>query len=97
MDVARPAPQGSSYSIVSQAVLCSRSPRRSIAEHGIIKVMAPRFFIQGKLLHPTLAQPLDRPGWVYKEKVDGWRMIAYKSGKNVQLVSRRAGSIAGTI
>jgi len=51
--------------------------------------MAPRFPIQVKLLHPTLVQPFDRPGWVYEEKVDGWRMLAYKRGADVQLVSRR--------
>jgi len=26
---------------------------------------------------PTLAKPFERPGWVYEEKYDGWRMIAY--------------------
>ena len=31
------------------------------------------------LMHPTLvAQPFHREGWVYEEKYDGWRMIAYK-------------------
>jgi ATP dependent DNA ligase domain len=37
---------------------------------------------------PTLAKPLHRPGWVYAEKYDGWRMIAYKDGSAVRLVSR---------
>src|SRR5215467_10923665 len=51
--------------------------------------MAFRVPFQVQLLHPTLVQPFDRPGWVYEEKVDGWRMVAYKSGENVRLVSRR--------
>ena len=30
-------------------------------------------------MQPTLVkQPFHRPGWVYEEKVDGWRMLAYK-------------------
>ena len=37
---------------------------------------------------PTLAKPFHRPGWVYEEKYDGWRMIAYKDGPRVRLISR---------
>ena len=33
-------------------------------------------------------QPFHRVGWTYEEKYDGWRMIAYKDGKHVQLISR---------
>jgi bifunctional non-homologous end joining protein LigD len=33
-------------------------------------------------------EPFHRPGWVYEEKVDGWRMLAYKDGERVRLVSR---------
>src|SRR5499427_9574273 len=62
---------------------------QSIAPHGIVKGMAFRVPFEVQLLHPTLVQPFDRPAWVYEEKVDGWRMVAYKSGANVQLVSRR--------
>lgn len=40
-------------------------------------------------MQPTLVrQPLHRPGWVYEEKVDGWRIVAYKDGDRVQLISR---------
>ena len=40
-------------------------------------------------MHPTLvAQPFHREGWVYEEKVDGWRMLAYKVAGTVKLVSR---------
>lgn len=38
---------------------------------------------------PTLvAEPFDRPGWVYEEKYDGYRILAYKEGKRVRLLSR---------
>jgi bifunctional non-homologous end joining protein LigD len=40
-------------------------------------------------IHPTLVrEPFHRPGWVYEEKVDGYRMLAYKDGARVRLVSR---------
>jgi bifunctional non-homologous end joining protein LigD len=42
-----------------------------------------------ELIHPTLvAKPFHREGWVYEEKVDGWRMLAYKAAGTVKLVSR---------
>ena len=34
--------------------------------------------------------PFHRDGWLYEEKVDGWRMIAYKDGSGVRLLSRNA-------
>jgi len=33
-------------------------------------------------------EPFHRGGWVYEEKVDGYRMLAYKDGPRVRLVSR---------
>ena len=33
-------------------------------------------------------QPFHREGWVYEEKIDGWRMLAYKDGRTVRLESR---------
>src|SRR5262250_2319082 len=38
---------------------------------------------------PTLVrEAFHRDGWVYEEKVDGWRILAYKDGARVRLVSR---------
>jgi bifunctional non-homologous end joining protein LigD len=38
---------------------------------------------------PTLVrEPFHRDGWVYEEKVDGYRMLAYKDGARIRLVSR---------
>jgi bifunctional non-homologous end joining protein LigD len=40
-------------------------------------------------MQPTLVrEPFHRPGWVYEEKYDGWRMLAFKDGVRVRLVSR---------
>ncbi|HXA95794.1 MAG TPA: hypothetical protein VN323_09550, partial [Candidatus Dormibacteraeota bacterium] len=41
------------------------------------------------LMHATqIAKPFHRPGWVYEEKYDGWRVVAYKDADRVRLVSR---------
>ena len=41
------------------------------------------------LMHRTqAAQPFHRESWVYEEKYDGWRMLAYKHGAQVRFVSR---------
>src|SRR5215471_3992419 len=38
---------------------------------------------------PTLVRDaFHREGWVYEEKVDGWRVLAYKDGDRVRLISR---------
>jgi bifunctional non-homologous end joining protein LigD len=40
-------------------------------------------------MQPTLLpRPFHREGWVYEEKYDGWRMLAYKDGDRVQLISQ---------
>ncbi len=40
-------------------------------------------------MHPTqVATPFHRPGWVYEEKVDGYRMAALKTRESLNLISR---------
>jgi bifunctional non-homologous end joining protein LigD len=46
-------------------------------------------FTRLHLIQPTLTQPFHRDGYVYEEKYDGWRMVAYKDSRRVRLVSRR--------
>ncbi len=42
-------------------------------------------------MHPTeVAQPFHHEGWVYEEKVDGYRILAHKDGERVRLISRHA-------
>ena len=41
------------------------------------------------LTHPTLvARPFHHEGWIYEEKYDGWRLVAYKRDGQVWLLSR---------
>lgn len=40
------------------------------------------------MLLSEIKHPLHKPGWVYEEKYDGYRAMAYKNGARVQLVSR---------
>lgn len=35
-------------------------------------------------------EPFHKPGWVYEEKYDGDRILAYKEGDQVRLLSRKA-------
>jgi bifunctional non-homologous end joining protein LigD len=40
-------------------------------------------------MHPAqVREPFHREGWVYEGKVDGWRILAYKDGSRVRLLSR---------
>jgi bifunctional non-homologous end joining protein LigD len=41
-------------------------------------------------MHPTLLpRPFHHDGWVYEEKIDGYRIVAHKSDEAVQLISRQ--------
>lgn len=67
--------------------------------------MSNRISIRPQPMLATLvAEPFDRPGWVYEEKYDGDRMLAYKEASRVRLLSRngkdntaRFGKIAAAI
>jgi bifunctional non-homologous end joining protein LigD len=37
-----------------------------------------------------VARPFHHPGWVYEEKLDGWRVLGYEDAAGVRLVSRNA-------
>src|SRR6202044_1779653 len=42
------------------------------------------------MLATLVKEPFHRPGWVYEEKYDGYRILAYKEGRDVTLLSRNA-------
>ncbi|HZR82419.1 MAG TPA: non-homologous end-joining DNA ligase [Candidatus Binatia bacterium] len=45
-------------------------------------------FRTSPMLATLVDEPFHRPGWVYEEKYDGYRVLAYKEGRDVSLVSR---------
>ena len=47
-------------------------------------------FCAQPMLATLVREPFDRPGWVYEEKYDGYRIVAYKEGARVILLSRNA-------
>src|SRR5215470_10542959 len=42
------------------------------------------------MLATLVDEPFQKSGWVYEEKYDGYRILAYKEGRKVTLYSRNA-------
>jgi len=42
------------------------------------------------MLATLVREPFNREGWIYEEKYDGYRIVAYKEGDKVQLLSRNS-------
>jgi bifunctional non-homologous end joining protein LigD len=56
---------------------------------GILKRVTSRIpFRVHPMLATLVAQAFDEPGWVFEEKYDGDRILAYKEGRRVRLLSR---------
>jgi bifunctional non-homologous end joining protein LigD len=47
------------------------------------------------MLATLVQQPFRRPGWVYEEKYDGIRALAYRRGSDVRLISRNMLDLTG--
>jgi ATP-dependent DNA ligase len=69
-----------------------RSIWPALSSAGRLEVVSPPPLAQRiaiGLMHPTqVAAPFHREGWVYEEKVDGYRMAAMKAGDGTRLISR---------
>jgi bifunctional non-homologous end joining protein LigD len=52
--------------------------------------MAKVPFRVAPMLATLVDAPFNKPGWIYEEKYDGVRMLAYKEGAKVTLISRNA-------
>ncbi len=48
------------------------------------------------MLASLVGEPFHQPGWVYEEKYDGYRILAYKEGAKVTLLSRNGNDRTAT-
>jgi bifunctional non-homologous end joining protein LigD len=48
------------------------------------------------MLATLVRKPFHQPGWIYEEKYDGYRILAYKEGDGVTLVSRNGNDRTAT-
>src|SRR6202035_2499339 len=60
--------------------------RPVLQEHCLMSDRIP--FRVKPMLATLVAKPFHEPGWVYEEKYDGYRLLAYKEGSSVTLLSR---------
>jgi len=69
-----------------------RASPQNVALHCRLEVVPPPPLVQRialGLMHATqVATPFHRPGWVYEEKMDGYRMAAMKTDDGARLISR---------
>ena len=65
----------------------SRRPPRSAAAHPDRASDRIPFRVR-PMLATLVDEPFHRPGWVFEEKYDGYRILAYKEGSRVSLLSR---------
>ena len=80
--VGRVCPPGRIGHLTAGVRWASRPPRI------LHRVAAPLPMIKAPMAATEVARPFHRPGWVFEEKLDGWRVLAFKNADGVRLVSR---------